>query len=81
MADLALFLEVEHVAIDMILGQHAQAQRRDELLRAFGENRAHGDTALAQLAHQFQRLIGRNAAGHDEKDTLGHALSLPFGNR
>src|SRR3546814_21201616 len=38
--DLAFFLEVEHVAIDMILRQHAQRQRRHQFLRAFRQHRS-----------------------------------------
>ena len=73
MADFSFFLQVEHIAIDMVLGQHTQREGRDEFFRALRHHCAHGQPFAAQQAHQFERFIGRDAAGDDEQDAFfGH---------
>ncbi len=76
MPDLALGLQVEQVVIHLILGQHAQRQRRHELFGALGKHRPHSDTALAQGTDKLQRLVGGDPAGNDKEDAPGHSERL-----
>ncbi len=70
MADLRLVLEIEQVCEGLLLGQHGEGERRDELGAAFGQNDAHGCAPLFQAADELQRLVGGDAAADDQKDAL-----------
>ena len=70
MADILLVLAVEQIGEDMVGGQRADRQRRDELLRRLGHHGAHRGAALAQPADQVERLVGGDAAADDQQDAL-----------
>ena len=72
-ADLALVVEIEQLGEDAVAGQRADRQRRDELLRRPGQDRAHADGGLAQAADQLQALVGGNAAADDQHDARGRS--------
>ncbi len=74
-ADLALVVEVEQLGEDALVGQRAHRQRRDELLRRPGHDRAHADARLAQAADQLQALVGGDAAADDQHDAGTEARS------
>ena len=81
-ADLALVVEIEQLGEHAVAGERADRQRRDELLRRPGHDRAHGDPALAQAADQLQALVGGDAAADDEHDALGAGwLHVKHGRR
>ena len=67
-ADLALVVEVEQVGEDALVAQRRHRQRRHELLRRPGHDRAHADAPLAQPPDQLQALVGGNAAADDQHD-------------
>jgi hypothetical protein len=60
----------EEVGIDLVLGQGAERQRRHELRARPRQDRAHANAGLAQQARQLQRLVGRDAAAHDQENPL-----------
>ena len=70
MADILLVLAVEQVGEDVVGGQRADRQRRDEVLRGLGHDGADGGAALAQPADQVERLVGGDAAADDQEDAL-----------
>ena len=70
MAHLGLGGQREQLVIDLVLGQGRQRQRGDEVGAAGREHRAHGDPGLAQQADQLQRLIGGDAAAHDQQNAF-----------
>ena len=70
MADILLVLAVEQLGEDMVGGQRADRQRRDEMLRGRGHHGAHRSAALAQPADQVERLVGGDAAADDQEDAL-----------
>ena len=77
MPDLGLVLEVEQIGEGLLLGEHGERERRDELGAAFGQDRAHGRAPLLQAAHELEALIGGDAAADDQEDALAVAcLSL-----
>ena len=69
-ADLALVVEIGRLGEHAIGGEHADRQRRDELPRRLGHDRAHRRPALAQAADQLQALVGGDAAADDRRDTV-----------
>ena len=70
MADLGLVVAVEQIGMRALAGERGGGERRDELLRALGQDAAHAGAALAQAADQVERLVGGDAAADDEKDAL-----------
>ena len=70
MADLGLVLEVEQIGEGLLLGEHGERERGDELGAAFGQDRAHGGAPLLQAAHELEALIGGDAAADDQQDAL-----------
>ncbi|MCY1453316.1 hypothetical protein D9M71_702980 [compost metagenome] len=53
-----------------LAGQGLEAQRGDELLGPGGHGDLHLGPGVAQAAHQFQRLVGRDAATHAQQQLL-----------
>ena len=82
MADILLVLAVEQLGEDVVGGQRADRQRRDEMLRSVGHDGAHRGAALAQPADQVERLVGGDAAADDQQNALAgeghHAGRPPF---
>ncbi len=77
MPDLGLVLEVEEIGEDLRLGEHRERERRDEFGAAACQDRAHARAPLLQAAHQFEALIGGDAAADDQEDALAlHVVSL-----
>ena len=70
MADILLVLAVEQIGEDMVGGQRADRQRRDETLRGLGHDGAHRGAALAQPADQVERFVGGDAAADDQENAL-----------
>ena len=70
-ADLALVVEVEQLGEHALVAERADRQRRDELLRRPGHDRAHGNAALAQPADQVEALVGGDAAADDQQCARG----------
>ena len=68
MADILLVLSGKKFRENVGGRQHANGQRRDELLRALRHDRRHLRAALFQAADKIEALIGRNAAGDDEEN-------------
>jgi len=58
----------EQFAVDPVLGQGRQGQRRDERGARRRQDRPHGDARLAQQPRQRQRLIGGDAAPDDQQN-------------
>ena len=71
MADIELALRVEQVGEDVLAGERADRQRRDEFCAASVMTHAHRDAALAQPADQVERFVGGDAAADDEQDAPG----------
>ena len=71
MTDVGLRLAVEEIGVRPLARKRGGGERRDETLRAGGENGAHGRAALAQAADEVERFVGRDAAADDEEDALG----------
>ena len=69
MADLALVVEIEQLGEHAVVGERADGQRRNELLRRLCHHGAHGNAALAQAADQVEAFVCRDAAADDEDDT------------
>ncbi len=70
MADVLFVVAVEQLAVDLLAGQRADRERRDELARRARHHRRHRRAALAQAADEVERLVGRDAAADDEEDAL-----------
>ncbi len=75
MPHLDFVLEVPETGVDRLLGQGRERHRRHEPLAARGQHAAHAPAGLADQPNQLARLIGRDPAADDEKDTL--ALHRP----
>ncbi len=68
MTDLALLLEIEHVAIDMVLGEHADDSG---VTNSFALSVITARTAMSlplSRPDELQRLVGGDAARDDEED-------------
>ena len=70
MPDIGLVLAVEEIGMRALAGESGGRERRDELLRAGGQDAAHRGAALAQAADEVERLVGRDAAADDEEDAF-----------
>ncbi len=70
MADILFVLSGKQIGENVIGGEGTDGKRRDELLGARRHDGAYARAALAQPADQVEALIGRDAAGDDEKDAL-----------
>src|SRR3954469_6475911 len=70
MPHLALVGEREQLLIDLVLGDGGKTQRSDELSAAPGQDHPEREATLAPAPDEFQRLVGGDAAGHDQQDPL-----------
>jgi hypothetical protein len=70
-ADLALVVEIEQFGEHAVVGERADRQRRDELMRGLRHDRTNGNAVLAQPPDQIEALVGCNAAADDEQHPMG----------
>ena len=78
MAHLALIGQREEIGIGFLAGERRGRERRDELLRARGQDAAHARAALLEAPDEIERLISGNAARDDQQDApaVQHALNF-----
>ena len=63
-------LRVPRIGEDVLAGERLEGQRRNEVHRRVGHRYLHRSALLDEQAHQFRRLVCRNAAGDAEGDAL-----------
>ncbi|MCY1514730.1 hypothetical protein D9M68_492800 [compost metagenome] len=76
MADILLVLARKEIDIDVRGGQRADGKRGHELLRAGRHHRPHARPAFPQTSDEIEALIGRDAAGDDQENTLARQCHL-----
>ncbi len=67
MADIEFALRIEQIGVNVLAGERAGGERRNEMLRGRGENAAHMHAVVLQAANKIERFVGGNAAADDEK--------------
>ena len=61
----------KHVGNNFFAGERGKGERANKLLRPLGHDDLHPDAAVLQQAHNFGRLVGRNAAADSERNFHG----------
>ncbi len=59
----------EELSNHFLAAQCGKRERSDEFARATRHYHLHAETFLLQTAHEFRSLVGRDTAGHPERDS------------